>query len=247
MANKKKQFSPHIYPEWGELFDAISPEERSELLLAITKFPEYEPKNVSVWNFIKSQLQKDYEMFIDKCESNSTIIKNYWQKKKQKDTNVYERITNENECFPKRITNNYITNNELRITKTERTNKNSTAHTKDVLHDLSEWHGEYTNVHLTKSQYDKLLNEILNKEKLAELINELSENIACKKSNAPPYDDKTPDMHYAILRKYWKYRKQNIVAKPNTNYDKAQKLKQELDALAEKYRQEDRLKELNSG
>lgn len=114
MTKQRKQFSPHIYQEWGELFDAISTEERSEILLGITKFPEYEPKNVPIWNFIKSQLQKDYENFVEKCKNNSTIIKNYWNKKKQKDTNVNERITNENECIPKRITNN-----ELLLTKTE--------------------------------------------------------------------------------------------------------------------------------
>lgn len=125
MAKAKKQFSPHIYPEWGELFDSISAEERSELLLAITKFPEYEPKNVPIWNFIKSQLQKDYEIFIEKCESNSNIIKNYWAKKNNKttpkDTNSNGSIrtnTNENECIPKRITNNV-----LRITKTDNLNK----------------------------------------------------------------------------------------------------------------------------
>lgn len=116
MAYKKKQFSPHIYAEWGELFDAITERERSEVLLAITKFPEYEPKDVTIWSFIKSQVQKDYEIFIDKCESNSALIKNYWAKHKQKNTEVNERLTNDNECKPKRITNNDITNNELQIT-----------------------------------------------------------------------------------------------------------------------------------
>lgn len=117
MAYKKKQFSPHIYAEWGELFDAVTERERSEILLAITKFPEYEPKDVTIWGFIKSQVQKDYEIFIDKCEINSSLIKNYWAKKKQKNTEVNERLTDDNECKPKRITNNDITNNELQITE----------------------------------------------------------------------------------------------------------------------------------
>lgn len=107
---KKKQFAPHIYPEWGELFENLTPQQNSEILLAIAKFPEYKPKDVPVWNFIKSQLQKEYEMFTEKCESNSAIIKNYWAKKKQKNTEVYERITDVDECIPKhkhkRITNN---------------------------------------------------------------------------------------------------------------------------------------------
>lgn len=114
---KKKQFAPHIYQEWGELFENLTPEQNSEILLGIAKFPEYEPNNVPVWNFIKSQLKKDYELFVEKCQSNSTIIKNYWEKRKQLNTNEYERITNDNECLPKRITNN-----ELRITETNNSN-----------------------------------------------------------------------------------------------------------------------------
>lgn len=85
MARQKKQFCPHIYAEWGELFDAITEKERSEILLAITKFPEYEPVNIPIWNFIKSQLQKDYELFVEKCEKNGEISRNYWQNKKTND------------------------------------------------------------------------------------------------------------------------------------------------------------------
>lgn len=114
MTKQRKQFSPHIYPEWGELFDAISAEERSEILLGITKYPEYEPKNVPIWNFIKSQLNKDYEIFIDKCNKNGEISRNYW---KNKNTNDTERLPNDIERYPKRITNN-----ELRITNNDITN-----------------------------------------------------------------------------------------------------------------------------
>ena len=132
MSKKKKQFSPHIYAEWGELFDAISIEERAELLLAITKFPEYEPKNVTIWNFIKSQIQKDYEIFLDKCESNSLIIKNYWTKRKQK------KDTNENECIPKRITNN-----ELRITKTDNKEKEKLKKEKEISDSFASFYEAY--------------------------------------------------------------------------------------------------------
>ena len=85
MKKGKKQFCPYVYAEWGELFDAITEKERSEILLAITKFPEYEPVGVSIWNFIKSQLQKDYELFVEKCEKNGEISRNYWKNKKTND------------------------------------------------------------------------------------------------------------------------------------------------------------------
>lgn len=98
MRSKKKQFCPYIYTEWGELFDAITEKERSEILLAITKFPEYEPENVPIWNFIRSQLQKDYELFVEKCEKNGQISRNYWQNKK---TNDIECNRTDTERYPK--------------------------------------------------------------------------------------------------------------------------------------------------
>lgn len=151
MTKKRKQFSPHIYQEWGELFDNISVEERSEILLGITKFPEYEPKNVPIWSFIKSQLCKDYEIFAEKCKMNSSIIQNYWNKKK-KGIRMY---TNEYECIPK-----LITNNELQITN----NKNK--------------YGEFNNVKLTETEYTKLKD--IYKDNLNEAIEILSSYLASK-------------------------------------------------------------------
>ena len=119
---------------------------------------------------------------------------------------------------------------------------NTHAH-DEVFSNSNEWFGEFANVHLTKRQYDLLINEILDKDKLNELIGELSENIACNTGKAPPYDDKSPDMHYAILRKYWRYRKLNGGTRPQTQSDKAKAFKDELDKLTEQYR----LKEANIG
>lgn len=53
-----KQFSPRLYPEWGELYVCLNTEQMSELLKAITMFPNYEPVNVPIWGFIRSQIQK---------------------------------------------------------------------------------------------------------------------------------------------------------------------------------------------
>lgn len=111
----KKQFSPHIYAEWGELFEILNAEQKAEVLMGIVKYPNYQPVDVPIWNFIKSQLDKDYELFIDRCEKNGQISRNYWKNKKTNDT---ERIPNDTERYPKHITNNElrITNNELQIT-----------------------------------------------------------------------------------------------------------------------------------
>ena len=124
MTKAKKQFSPHIFAEWGELFEPLSVEQKADLLMAITKFPNYEPANVPIWAFVKSQLVKDYEIFIEKCNKNGQVSKDYWRNKKNSnDTerlpNDTERLPNDTERYPKRITNNDITNNELQITNNE--------------------------------------------------------------------------------------------------------------------------------
>lgn len=123
MKTKRKQFSPHIYAEWGELFECLNVEQKADILMAITQFPNYEPVNNPIWNFIKSQLQKDYECFVEKCEKNGQISRNYWKNKSKKkehhliseEQNINRTISNEIEQYPKRITNNelQLTNNEL--------------------------------------------------------------------------------------------------------------------------------------
>lgn len=127
MTKTRKQFSPHIYAEWGELFDTITDRERSEILLAITKYPNYEPVDTPIWNFIKSQIQKDYEIFVAKCEKNGEISRNYWGLRKKEnipnDIESNRTISNDIERHPKRITNNDITNNELLLTNNK--NKNN--------------------------------------------------------------------------------------------------------------------------
>ena len=120
---KKKQFAPHIYQEWGELFENLTDKQNAEILKAITRYPDYEPENNPIWNFIKSQIEKDYEIFIDKCNKNGEISRNYWRNKNSNDIERIQTISNDIERYPKRITNNEITNNELRITETETKNK----------------------------------------------------------------------------------------------------------------------------
>ena len=108
--------------------------------------------------------------------------------------------------------------------------------------DLSEWLGEYSNVHLTPHQYSEFTQYVGKRDVADSLIEELSANIAQKKENAPPYDENFPDMHLAKLKLYWKYRKLGGGKPPNTE-DKREMLKKELEKLTEKYR----LKELQSG
>lgn len=98
MTKKKAQFSPHIYAEWGELFKNLTPEQQGQILMGITMYPNYTPENNPVWSFIKSQIDKEYELFNERCEKNSTISKNYWNQTKANGT---ERIPNDTKRHPK--------------------------------------------------------------------------------------------------------------------------------------------------
>lgn len=82
---KRKSFSPHIYQDWIHLFRQCSQEQRAELLLAITDYPNYEPSaDVPIWDFIKSQLEAQYQSMENKSQQMSTNR----AKEKQKSTEV---------------------------------------------------------------------------------------------------------------------------------------------------------------
>lgn len=104
-----KQFTPFVYPEWGELFEDLTPEQSREILLAITKYPEYEPKNVSIWKFIKSQLNKDYENFTAKCLKRGEAARNYWGNKGEQMLSIDNKsIPSEYKGEPKPLTTNHL-------------------------------------------------------------------------------------------------------------------------------------------
>ena len=97
-----KKFSPHIYPEWGELYKELPNDQKAEILMGITMFPDYEVKNSIVWPFIKSQLQDQYDSFCERCRINGEVSKNYWNKKGERTiSNDIERTPNDNEGSPK--------------------------------------------------------------------------------------------------------------------------------------------------
>lgn len=77
---RPKQFSPRIYPEWGELISDLSPEKAQEIFMAICQYPNRNP-DVGVWRFIKSQIDRDYAEFVEKAARNKEVIKNYWANK----------------------------------------------------------------------------------------------------------------------------------------------------------------------
>lgn len=63
-----KQFAPHIYRDWLPLFMTLSAEQAAEVLKGIAGFPDYEVKDVAMWDFFKSQLEKEYAAFTGRSE-----------------------------------------------------------------------------------------------------------------------------------------------------------------------------------
>ena len=81
----RKSFSAHIYQDWIHLFKQCSTEQRSELLLAITDYPNYEPTmDIAIWDFIKSQLDVQYQ----KTENKSQTMSDNRNKSRPKSTEV---------------------------------------------------------------------------------------------------------------------------------------------------------------
>lgn len=67
-------------------------------------------------------------------------------------------------------------------------------------------YGSYTNVVLTKKQYNQLLVKMQSKELLDKLIEELSGNIVQGTyKNDKPYNDEYPNAHYERLSRYFTY------------------------------------------
>lgn len=85
-----------------------------------------------------------------------------------------------------------------------------TTSTNEKQYDDFSFYGEYSNVGLTKIQYNKLLTLIMNNKILNELIDNLCRNIEIGKETRFSYD--LPNKHFEILKNYWNWRRKN----PNT-------------------------------
>ncbi len=54
-------FAPRVFSAWSKIFKTLTVEERSEILLGIAEYPEYEPKAVALWSFFKGELDRQFE------------------------------------------------------------------------------------------------------------------------------------------------------------------------------------------
>ena len=109
-----KQFAPHIYRDWLPLFMTLPAEQAAEVLKGIAGFPDYEVKGVAMWEFFKSQLEKEYAAFAGRSEKARFSASARWENANAKNemrndaikcerieenANVCERIeTHKTEC-----------------------------------------------------------------------------------------------------------------------------------------------------
>ena len=80
----RKSFRPLVYADWLPIFKTMSEHERSEVLLAIASFPDYEPENVALWSFFREQLEKQLDAYQEKCDRNQRIAHEREQKRTQR-------------------------------------------------------------------------------------------------------------------------------------------------------------------
>ena len=127
--------------------------------------------------------------------------------KKEKTTGFFEKKPNEN------VNVNVNVNDNVNVVEEV---KEETPPASPAQNLIQNWYGEYSNVHLTDEQFNKLKVNYIGSEKiLNELIEELSSNIV--RGKAPPYDEKNENIHLAELRAYWKQKNstaQNPKRKP---------------------------------
>lgn len=161
----KKSFAPHIYQDWIHLFKQCSAEQRSELLLAITDYPNYEPTiDISIWDFIKSQLAVQYQTM----ENKSQTMSDNRNKSRPKSTEVDQSqpmTTEVDKCSQIEIETG-IKNDEY----------------KDIVNNISEIINEYT---LFKAGFQNWvfpteIKKIAAKHWSAETIREIEKQFSCQ-------------------------------------------------------------------
>ena len=124
-----KEFSPNIYSAWFRIFETLSSEERSELLLAISGYPDYEPKiPIALWPFFKCELDRQFEKFMarNKQQKENRNRSTLSDERRPSSTDVDHGRPNENMVDQNANNNNNNNNNREHKTK----NKEQETQTK---------------------------------------------------------------------------------------------------------------------
>lgn len=135
-----------------------------------------------------------------------------------------KKLTYKSTC---NLTNNQQTTNK-QLTTNNKDNKDNKEYIEEEEEEsadeiLKNWYGsEYKNVHLTDTEYQKLLALTMSEKALNLIIEDFSQRIAERKEEN--WTPESPQIHYARLKKYWAYRRKhpekfkNTVAEPQVPF-----------------------------
>ena len=157
-----KKTSVQFYYEYIEQLQDLDDKQFRKVLEAMVIYDETEEIieldsiTKMAFNFIKKRIDYDKDTYNKKCEKNRQNIQNYWNERKQNDTNEYERI-------PMNTKNTDI-DIELDLDKDLDNNKKENIKRK---------YGEFENVLLTDKEYAEL-----EKSNLLPYIEEVSSYVA---------------------------------------------------------------------
>ena len=73
-------FQPTVRPDWAGVLSYLSDKEKSEILVALFKYPSVECKSTFWLETIKPDLDLQYEAFQESCKAKSRGIRNRWGK-----------------------------------------------------------------------------------------------------------------------------------------------------------------------
>lgn len=76
------KFNPIVFRTWGLILKTLSEHDRSEILLAISLFPDYEPKDVPLWAFFKTEIGRQAESYTSACEAKTVASRKYRSREK---------------------------------------------------------------------------------------------------------------------------------------------------------------------
>lgn len=73
-------FQPTVRPDWAGVLSYLSDKEKSEILVALFKYPSVECKSTFWLETIKPDLDLQYQAFQESCKAKSRGIRNRWGK-----------------------------------------------------------------------------------------------------------------------------------------------------------------------
>lgn len=172
--------------------EKVSIEDIKEINTKKEQFIFFEKDKIYIKNFIEFQ----YGTLSENCKPHKPVIE------KLKKYKILDRVL---KGFPKGFkTLEEKEQEQYKEKEKENTSFLGSSFLKD---EDCRLYGEYNNVHLTESQYGKLVSLCVSDKLLNELINSFSSNIEVGKER--PYNADLPNAHYERLKSYHAFRVKN--------------------------------------